>query len=840
MKKKLLFLNFHPAFYPPKSGGELRYWHLATRLARDFSVRMINPTYGDAQQELITHAPDCVEERFPKARVYNAWHHFLDRWAKFQECSGLVSMLAAKHDSAYRTAVLKHAAEADFVVHSSPFVFPVYPRPKAGQFFVYDSYNVESRLAREAFKTGRTPFRQWATRYVATQERALCRRADLIFCCSKEDADFFAADYGVDSSKMMIVPNGVGTAELQPATPAERSAARVRLKLKEQPACLFFGSFHPPNVEALRFIVERVAPGLPEVLFLIAGKVCQAFEGERVPANVRLLGLVSEETKQDLLQGVDLALNPMFSGSGTNLKMLEYLACGLPIISTPLGARGLAMKNDFHGSVVEAKFFQQAIQDLSLDKTKCKLYGKNARAKAEAEFDWDQIAERCSSVLTLRTSKRIFMLNDYPISPVAAGGQIRLYALGKSLSASGHNVTALTLTSNDTGAHTLHDNRFEEINIPRGRIQRFLDQVISGILGVSVDDICVAVVWKYLPIKLMSSLPSWFLVPSAVNIFRALQKADSKVELIIFNHCYMVPFGSKSFRKVPRFYESHNVEFLLKEKLYPKSWLGRFLISQTRLMEKQAIQLSKRFTTVSEEDKQTFVAEFGISPECVVVASNGVECGAVEPMSRAEKLKARAAVGLGTEPLFVFLGSGHPPNAEAARFILNELCWHFKHGTFLIIGSVNGWFHSSKIPDHVIFTGMLDSAVKDFLLTVSDVALNPLMAGSGSSLKVPEYLRAGLPVVSTELGARGFLLGPENGIIVSDLQDFHKPMDQLTKNLELLDQVSKAARKRALESYDWSKTLAPLQDVVELLTSDSGLQKSSSSKESIPTKVIRS
>ena len=35
----------------------------------------------------------------------------------------------------------------------------------------------------------------------------------------------------------------------------------------------------------------------------------------------------------------------MMSGSGTNINMLDYMAAGLPIISTSVGARGLNLKN---------------------------------------------------------------------------------------------------------------------------------------------------------------------------------------------------------------------------------------------------------------------------------------------------------------------------------------------------------------------------------------------------------------------------------------------------------------------------------------------------------------
>ncbi|MDX1973193.1 MAG: glycosyltransferase, partial [Candidatus Sumerlaeia bacterium] len=752
MKKKLLYLNFHPAFHPPKSGGELRYWHLATRLAEEYSVRMLNPTFGEATREEILHAPDCVEERFPKARVYNGWHHFFDRWGRFTECSGLVAMLAAKHDAAYSKAVREHAAQADLVIHASPFVFPVYPRKRRGQVMIYDSYNVESLLAREVFRKGRWPISRWASGTVEKHERALCREADLIFTCSEEDSALFQRLYGVCPGKLAVIPNGVETGTLTLPTATQRKEARQRFQLgTEKLAALFFGSFHPPNVEAGEFICRVLAPALPHMQFLIAGKVCEALGGlvnQQGVANVRLLGLVSEEDKQKLLHGCDFALNPMFSGSGTNLKMLEYMAVGLPIITTPLGARGLAMENDRHGAVVEAPMFRQALRDLSNDPSKRHLYARNSRALVEKQFDWDGIADKYLNMLRIRTQKRVMMLNDYPIAPVAAGGQIRLYAVGSSIASAGVPVTALTYTDHPVGRHVLHTPDFEEIQFPRGSVQRSLDRFWSQVAGSSADDTSMALSLKYLPIRFLSGLPEWMPKGRLSRLPRYAFRNTSQIAYLLFSHSYMLPLAAR-FPNTPWHYESHNVEYLLKEKLYGNGRLGRWMVGEVRKLEESAGKGGRSVTCVSAEDARIFQERFGWSEAQLRVAANGVEGDAVVPLTPAEKAKRRRAYGLGGEPLFVFLGSGHPPNAEAARFILNELCWHFSHATFLIIGSVNGWFHSQAIPEQVVFLGMVDSPVKDALLQVADLALNPLMMGSGSSLKVPEYLRAGLPVVST-------------------------------------------------------------------------------------------
>src|SRR5262249_23608295 len=150
--------------------------------------------------------------------------------------------------------------------------------------------------------------------------------------------------------KIVLVPNGVDVDAIQPASPAEREWAREELGLSPDASVLIFiGSGYAPNTEAAAFLVSEVAPRLPNCTIVIAGSVqdsYQASPGRRAAENVRWLGVVEAARRLSFYHAADIALNPMFSGSGTNLKMLDYFAAGLPVISTPAGARGLELSAD--------------------------------------------------------------------------------------------------------------------------------------------------------------------------------------------------------------------------------------------------------------------------------------------------------------------------------------------------------------------------------------------------------------------------------------------------------------------------------------------------------------
>lgn len=159
------------------------------------------------------------------------------------------------------------------------------------------------------------------------------------------------------------------------------------------------GSWHGPNIEAVEQI-SQIAQQCPLVDFLLIGSVCNHPICCNLPGNVHPLGLVSEAEKAILLNAVDLALNPMASGSGTNLKMLEYAATGTPILTTEFGNRGLLFQPGKDVLIAPVSEFGRVIQRLSEEKTKnpsayaqqCAPRAEQAYQTCSTHYDWEVIA----------------------------------------------------------------------------------------------------------------------------------------------------------------------------------------------------------------------------------------------------------------------------------------------------------------------------------------------------------------------------------------------------------------------------------------------------------------
>jgi len=292
-----------------------------------------------------------------------------------------------------------HAAvvEADVVVFSHPWIFPLVRGDidPARQLIVYDSHNVEGLLRMELLDDGGGRGTS-IVRDVVKVEHELCVRSHLVLACSHEDRASFNRLYGVPFERMRVFANGTFTNKIVPPTAEQRASARAKLGLGAAPVAFFIGSNYAPNTEAARFIAERLAPALPNLLFVIAGGVAEIVR--EVPSNVRLPGTVYEDARLSWLWASDIAINPMFGGSGTNIKMLDYMAAGLPIVTTSVGSRGIETAEQ---AFVEssAQQFAQDIASLIAEPERAQVLGAAARKQAAMFYSWERISPELGTLL---------------------------------------------------------------------------------------------------------------------------------------------------------------------------------------------------------------------------------------------------------------------------------------------------------------------------------------------------------------------------------------------------------------------------------------------------------
>ena len=143
----------------------------------------------------------------------------------------------------------------------------------------------------------------------------------------------------------------------------------------------------PPTEAAVRRILGHVWPlvrrHVPEARLLVAGRGLASLPGLPRPPGVALLGEVSSAS--EFLRGLSLLLFPLERGSGMKVKVLESIATGLPVVTTPAGAEGIEADG---GVVVESDDERLAAAAAAIlrDETERRERGAAARAAFERRY----------------------------------------------------------------------------------------------------------------------------------------------------------------------------------------------------------------------------------------------------------------------------------------------------------------------------------------------------------------------------------------------------------------------------------------------------------------------
>lgn len=248
--------------------------------------------------------------------------------------------------------------------------------------------------------------------FVRLMERIIYNLSDQLVVPSVLIRDYLCRNYGLSEDSVLVVSNG---ANPEYSRPMDKAECRSQLGL-------------PPNENFLVFVgslkkwhgIDRLIPLMPALVednphlhLLIVGDgekkddLQRLIDEKQMSRNIILAGRVPFEKVPVYINAGDICLAPYFE-EGLNetgispLKIFEYMACGRPIITNPLGGLDILFREHEIGVMIHSMNpgdWEQPIRKLLGDSEEMERLGNNGYQAVQTHYSWETICKKIETTL---------------------------------------------------------------------------------------------------------------------------------------------------------------------------------------------------------------------------------------------------------------------------------------------------------------------------------------------------------------------------------------------------------------------------------------------------------
>lgn len=259
---------------------------------------------------------------------------------------------------------------------------------------IYNWHNIESELMQRYAENATSPARRiyasLTSKKLAALERSVLRDGFGHVVCSDRERELLGKI--APNARIVTVSNGVDCDAF-----ADGYLEETQIE-PEKRRILFVGSMdYFPNAEGAIWFAREIWPKIRERIPKLEFVVVGARPTEAVLALREVPGVVVTGTVPDVrpfYREALAAVVPLRTGGGTRLKILEAMAAGTPVVSTPLGAEGLDVtpEEDFlRAAATEPETWVRHLERLAANPERRMQLAEAGRRLVRRKYDWSAL-----------------------------------------------------------------------------------------------------------------------------------------------------------------------------------------------------------------------------------------------------------------------------------------------------------------------------------------------------------------------------------------------------------------------------------------------------------------
>jgi len=370
--------------YPVIGGDRLRIYQICKLLAEEHDLTLL--CLCESRREM--HSP------IPDDGVFKAVHrHYLPRWRSWLNCLAALPSTTPLQVAYYRSEAFKQRAAELATGHDMVLAHLIRTGDMVKDLRVHKLLEMTDAISLNYERVIHQPLshevdmRRLVYRVeqprLRIYETEIVQSFDRSFLVSEVDRDYlFDRDYPI-ASRVDVATNGVDARAF-----ADLSADRGQ-------DIAFVGNMSSlQNVDAAWFAATEILPlvnrALPGARLRVIGRIPQRQRArlQRLP-NVLVTGEI--DSVAEAARGCGVGICPVRLGAGIQNKILEYIALGLPTVTTSVGYEGLSFLKDVEILVKDTpRDFAATIVALISNEAIAARIAAAARVRLASDYDWDR------------------------------------------------------------------------------------------------------------------------------------------------------------------------------------------------------------------------------------------------------------------------------------------------------------------------------------------------------------------------------------------------------------------------------------------------------------------